>query len=231
MSPDIEEVQEEVYNITQSADLFPTEFLAARCSAIYLELLDPNRHRTAETGEFPLNHASLKIDFEEPVSGYRGLCLDVQLAEDEPSHDGEHNPRGVVCIKLVRWTHRSPSSLRTLRIRSKDGLLFGEIFNLIVNKRMIYFSFISDDRQFFGCRDFIAQVISVLESEGLVESKLDRNETKDMLNSISTVYDVLGRRFGQGYDKWCPIYKGEFLLYTHINLDKIEYSRVPDFES
>jgi hypothetical protein len=155
MSPDIEEVQEEVYNITQGADLFPTEFLAARCSAIYLELLDPNRHHTAQTGEFPRNHASLKIDFAEPVSGYRGLCLDVQLAEDEQSHDSEHEPRGMVCIKLVRWTHRSPSSLRTLRIRSKDGLLFGEIFNLILEKRMTYFSFISINRQFFGCRDFI----------------------------------------------------------------------------
>ncbi|CAH0056326.1 unnamed protein product [Clonostachys solani] len=223
------EISEQEFNITRDPALFPTELLAAKCAAIYLEIVDVNRYHTSETGAFPQNHASLKIDFEDPILGIRGLCLDAKLSELEPSHDKEHNPMGAVCIKPVRWTHQSPGSLRTLKIRSKYGFLFREIFDLIVKKKMTYFSFVSIDRQFFGCRDFIAQLLSVLEDEGLVESAVDKAEVKDMPGIVS-VYEVLGRRFGRGRVEWCPIYKGEFLIYKRINLENIEYSPAENLE-
>ena len=146
---------EDGYDLTHDPAVLPKSLLHARCSKFFIEFLKVDTTgMSVERAQNAKNHVIFKIDLEEPVDGYTGVRVSMDIDFDVGSSPSGFKP-GHILVKPVQYDMSSRSSARTLQARITPGKRLGDIITAIVGAGLHKFHFTNKKEKYFGCRDFM----------------------------------------------------------------------------
>ncbi|KAI1807553.1 hypothetical protein F4811DRAFT_549630 [Daldinia bambusicola] len=204
--------------------IIPEHFLEAQCSKLYIEFLtniNGNDLELLDTDDEVNTHASLKVDFVEPVGEYMGFkaTMELELAGARPRD-------GSLIVKLLPYFGTSISSIRSFSFGLRGSVTMLQIIDAMTSESLEHFRFGFDpDGDFCGCRDFTVQAIYQLRVRGYVDPGVQAVYSREPeIRDGLTAYDVLAMRFSYGGRPFeCPVDKGEFLIYERVEEPYMKY--------
>ncbi|KAK7425173.1 hypothetical protein QQX98_000088 [Neonectria punicea] len=226
-------MEDEGYNLTEDPEDLPLVYRDAICDRLFVEFLKLSEEREGK------NHAILKVDFKDNVDGsYEGARImmtvefEITIVESNGSRSA-HQP-GKLLVKPVKYQQASHKSIRTCEVSIAPGLSLGYIIDTLLRSNLHYFYFITIHGQYFGCRDFVAQALHVLERAQCINPGIEDSTGDSPTPFVFDIHDTLGMRYTRDSVAVSPMDRGHFPYYTRIEAPYMPYygcPRVLDIET
>ncbi|KAK8006943.1 hypothetical protein PG989_000933 [Apiospora arundinis] len=123
---------------------------------------------------------------------------------------------GQLLIKPLQYLGESKRSSRTFQIDFAEGITLAKLFSEIQSSNIFCFAFGAPFDKFYGCRDFVIQLLWAWRSQGYTRGEiLSHNPVEEGLPSANTnIFEALGYRYifePRGKPVASPIIRGMFL--------------------
>ncbi|KEZ45346.1 hypothetical protein SAPIO_CDS2159 [Scedosporium apiospermum] len=179
----------EGYNLTEDPEVLPENLLRTECLKVFVEFLQTSGAANAK------NHVILKIDFKTTCEGYRGTRISMDVKFDLVA-------RGLMT--------------RSRGISVHPNLPLSYIIDTLLHHRLHDFYFTNINARYYGCRDFIAQALTVLRSQTYIDPYIVRSIPTNPEMPVDSVFDALGMRFRGGGFSAFPIDRGSFAEFQRV---------------
>ncbi|KAI0866665.1 hypothetical protein F4860DRAFT_509061 [Xylaria cubensis] len=209
----------------------PKLFRDMRIGSIYVEFLRlDSRDTPARLRNLLKNHAIIKVDFTSPYGNTEHDRYDgarIHLETKVEISDGPYQP-GELFVKPARYPAASYSTARTCRIDLQANITLDHLLWVIESNNLQYFSFVVLNQKYYGCRDFVTQLVYQLYLQGYTTGRILDSVPVDpeLPPGINNICQAIGYRYMShpvGTPYVFPIERGHFDYYERIETPDMRY--------
>ncbi|RYP33543.1 hypothetical protein DL767_004718 [Monosporascus sp. MG133] len=199
------------YDLTSNnvtLDILPPALLLCVCDRVFVEYLydskvgEPPTMKTVGMEQAP-NHVVIKIDFAHNVDGYFGVHILMDVNPEILSADFKEDTfaRGVLYMKVLTYRGQSWNSCRTLEVElgPNRGRSLWTFMNQLLDKNMQTFSFVAMNGYYRGRRHWVANVLLIWQSVGLITPIIKGTYPVVPPIQIGDIYGALGYDYASPY--------------------------------
>ncbi|KAI0549368.1 hypothetical protein F4679DRAFT_584712 [Xylaria curta] len=211
----------------------PKMFRDMKIGSMYVEFLRMDSVNTpAQLRNLLKNHAIIKVDFTSPYGSTSQNSYDgarINLEAKVQLSDGPYQPSELF-VKPARYPAESYSTARTFRIDLQEDITLDHLLWVIESNNLQYFSFVVLDHKYYGCRDFVTQLMCQLYQQGYTTGTILDTIPRypELPQGVTNICQALGYRYmshpiGTPYVRL--IERGHFDYYERIETADMPYER------